>query len=136
MEFLVGSTKGLVEFVFDGYTPKQKRDNVRFLHGVIPVCLVLMFIFSPSRSYARLLVIGSFIVFTTLFFTLKDCWVSIVEIGYVEEEKNDIGVVGPLINLVGSDITKETRRLTTAIAYIYTFGLMTLLTVRDMYGVY
>ncbi len=136
MEFLVGSTKGLVEFVFDGYTPKQKRDNVRFLHGVIPVCLVLMFIFSPSRSHARLFVIGCFVVFTTLFFTLKDCWVSLVETEYVEQENDDLGVVGPLINLVGSEITKESRKLTTAIAYIYTFALMTLLTVRDMYGVY
>lgn len=136
MEFLVGATKGLVEFVFDGYTPQQKRDNIRFIHGVIPVCLVLMFIYSPSRSYARLFVIGCFVVFTTLFFVLKDCWVSLVETEYVEQEETDIGVVGPLINLVGAQITKESRKLTTAIAYIYTFALMTLLTVRDMYGIY
>ena len=136
MDFLVGATKGFVEFVFDGYTAKQKRDNVRFVHGMIPVCLVLMFIFSPSRSHARLFVIGCFVIFTTLFFTLKDCWVSLVETEYVDEEQDDLGVVGPLINLVGSEITKESRKLTTAIAYIYTFGLMTLLTVRDMYGVY
>lgn len=136
MEFLVGATKGLVEFIFDGYTPQQKRDNVRFIHGLVPVCLVLMFIFSPSRSYARLLVIGCFVVFTTLFFTLKDCWVSLVEEDYIKQEETDLGVVGPLINLVGGDVTRESRKLTTAIAYIYTFGLMALLTVRDMYGVY
>ena len=136
MEFLVGATKGFAEFVFEGYTPRQKRDNIRFIHALVPCCLILMFIFSPSRSYARLLVIGFFMIFTTLFFTLKDCWVSLVEEEYIDQEDSDLGVVGPLINLVGANITKETRKLTTAIAYIYTMVLIFLLTIRDMYGIY
>ena len=138
MGLLVDKTKDLAEFLFNGYTTKQKRDNIRFLHGMVLFCLVMVFIFSPSRSWARWIVIGFFALFITLYITLKECWISVVENEYGSEEmkEDNEGVLIPMLNLTGHPITPETKTLVTSIAYIYTIGIMFLLTLRDCYGIY
>jgi hypothetical protein len=135
MDILITITKRIVETVFDGYTPKQTRENIQFLHGLFVFCLVLIFVFSPARSWARWTVIGLFSVFIFLYICFKDCWVSVVEYDY-DTEGDYSGPLGPMINLTGTPITKETKDLTTSIAYVYTISLMVVLTLRDFYGIY
>lgn len=135
MEFLINATKGIVETIFDGYTPKQKRENIQFLHGLFVFCLVMIFVFSPSRSSARWIIIGLFSFFIFLYICFKDCWVSVVESEY-DVEGSYSGPLGAMINLTGTPITKETKDLTTSIAYVYTISLMLVLTLRDFYGIY
>jgi hypothetical protein len=136
MDTLVSLTKEIFDFLFQGYTPKQKRDNLRFFHGLVVFSLVMIFIFSPSRSWARWIVIGFFALFITLYITLGNCWISLVETEYVSDNQDDEGVLIPILNLTGHPITDESKTLTTSIAYVYTISLMFLLTLRDCYGIY
>ena len=138
MGLLVDKTKDLAEFLFNGYTTKQKRDNIRFLHGMTLFCLVMLFIFSPSRSWARWIVIGCFGVFVTLYITLKDCWISLVENEYESEDtkEDNQGVLIPMLNLTGHPITDESKIMVTSISYFYTIAIMLLLTLRYCYGIY
>lgn len=135
MDTLVSITKTIFEAIFDGYTPKQKRENIQFLHGLFVFSLTMIFVFSPSRSRARWIVIGLFSLFIFLYITLKDCWVSVVEHEYDEGGEYG-GPLGAMINLTGTPFTKETKSLTTSIAYVYTISLMVALTLRDCYGIY
>ena len=127
-------TLQLSNVVFDGYTPKQKRDNVRFLHGMTLFLLTILFIFSPSRSFARYFVLGLYIAFAALYKIYGSCWVSDVEKTYYNKSYG--AVLDPALSLLGIPRTKETREVVTGVGYLFSILLMSCLMIRDMFGVY
>lgn len=134
MEAMTNATFQLSEFLFAGYTPRQKRDNVRFIHGMILFLLTMLFIFAPSRSFARYLVLGLYISFAVLYYVYGSCWVSDVE-AKLHNTSNG-GVLDPALSLLGIPRTKETRAVVTGTGYLFSILLMTCLIIRDMFGVY
>ena len=127
-------TLKLSNIVFDGYTPKQKRDNVRFLHGMTLFLLTMLFIFSPSRSFARYLVLGLYIAFAALYVIYGSCWVTDVESKLHNTTQG--AVLDPVLSLLGIPKTKETRQVVVGVGYLFSILLMSCLAIRDMFGVY
>jgi hypothetical protein len=134
MESMTVITLKLSNVLFDGYTPKQKRDNVRFLHGMTLFLLTMLFIFAPSRSFARYVVLGLYIVFAVLYKVYGACWVTEVEKAHRSTSVG--GVLDPALSLLGIPRTKESREVVTGVGYLFSILLMFCLTVRDMFGVY
>jgi hypothetical protein len=134
MESMTVITLKLSNVLFDGYTPKQKRDNVRFLHGMTLFLLTMLFIFAPSRSFARYLVLGLYIAFAMLYVVYGSCWVSDVESKLHNTAPG--AVLDPVLSLLGIAKTKETRQVVVGVGYIFSILLMSCLIIRDMFGVY
>ena len=120
--------------IFDGYTPRQKRDNVRFLHGMSLFLLTMLFIFAPSRSFARYFVLALYIVFAILYKIYGSCWVTEVEKAHHTTSIG--GVLDPALALLGIPRTKESREVVTGVGYLFSILLMSCLSIRDMFGVY
>ena len=127
-------TLKLSNVLFDGYTPKQKRDNVRFLHGMTLFMLTMLFIFAPSRSFARYLVLGLYIAFAILYIIYGSCWVTDVESKLHNTSPG--AVLDPVLSLLGIPKTKETRQVVVGVGYLFSILLMSCLVIRDMFGVY
>jgi hypothetical protein len=134
MESMTVITLKLSNVLFNGYTPKQKRDNVRFLHGMTLFLLTMLFIFAPSRSFARYLVLGLYIAFAMLYVVYGSCWVSDVESRLHNTTPG--AVLDPVLSLLGIAKTKETRQVVVGVGYIFSILLMSCLIIRDMFGVY
>jgi len=134
MESMTVITLKLSNVLFNGYTPKQKRDNVRFLHGMTLFLLTMLFIFAPSRSFARYFVLGLYIVFAVLYKIYGACWVSEVEKIHLNTSIG--GVMDPALSLLGIPKTKESREIVTGIGYLFSILLMSCLMLRDLFGVY
>ncbi len=127
-------TLKLSNVLFDGYTPKQKRDNVRFLHGMTLFLLTILFIFAPSRSFTRYLVLGLYIAFAMLYIIYGSCWVTDVESKLHNTSPG--AVLDPVLSLLGIPKTKETRQVVVGVGYLFSILLMSCLVIRDMFGVY
>lgn len=127
-------TLKLSNVIFDGYTPRQKRDNVRFLHGMGLFLLTMLFIFAPSRSFARYFVLGLYIVFAVLYKAYGACWVTEVEKTHMNTSAG--AVLDPILALLGIPRTKESREVVTGVGYLFSILLMSCLMLRDMFGVY
>jgi Ca2+/Na+ antiporter len=121
--------------VFSGYTNKQKRDNVRFIHGMTVFGLGMFFLFAPSRSWQRILAFSLYVVFILLYITLGDCWVYQVENEFFSE-KNDDGVLGPLRTLLGLPDDENTKRVFTSVGYFFVCFIGSCILVRDSFGIY
>lgn len=134
MEYMVITTLKLSNTIFDGYTPKQKRDNVRFLHGMTLFLLTMLFIFAPSRSFARYLVLSLYLAFAGLYIMYGSCWVTDVESKLHDTSPG--AVLDPVLSLLGTPKTKETRQVVVGVGYIFSILLMFCLIIRDMFGVY
>ena len=131
---MTNATFQLSEFLFVGYTPKQKRDNIRFVHGMTLIIFTLLFIFAPSRSFGRYLALSFFVTVAFLYKHYGSCWVSDVE--SKTYNKSNTGVLDALLSLLGIAKTKESREIVTGVGYFFAIILMSCLAIRDMFGVY
>ena len=134
MDFMVKNTLALVNSVFQNHTSKQKRESVQFLHGLVVLFLLFIFIFSPSRSYIRIGAFSLYILFMVLYFILGDCWVSLVENELTKESTS--GVLDNILSMLGVPKIKHTRIIVTGLSYLYAIFLMSCLMFRDVFGVY
>lgn len=134
MEFMKTSTMLLVNLVFRNHTPIQKRESVQFLHGMTVLVLLFIFIYSPSKSYIRLIVFTLYILFMVLYFILGDCWVSQVENELTNESSS--GVLDNVLSVLGIPKNEHTRPMFTGLSYLYAIFLMSCLMFRDIFGVY
>lgn len=134
MEAMTNATFQLSEFLFEGYTPRQKRDNVRFVHGLTLVLFTLLFIFAPSRSVGRYLALTFFVVVAFLYKYYGSCWVTDVETKLYE--KSSGAILDPVLSLLGIPRTKESREIVVGVGYLFVIILMGCLAIRDMFGVY
>lgn len=134
MESMTVITLKLSNILFDGYTSKQKRDNVRFLHGMTLFLLTMLFIFAPSRSFARYLVLSLYILFAVLYRIYGACWVTEVEKAHHNTSVG--GVLDPALSLLGIPRTSQSREIVTGIGYLFSILLMFCLMIRDLFGVY
>lgn len=134
MEFMKSWTHGLADIFFPHCTPKQKRDNIRFFHGMIIFGLAMMFIFAPSRSFARYLILVLYIVFALLYYFLGDCWVAVVEREVYK--KGNAAVLDSLLSLLGVPRNIYNQYMITGVAYVFSNLLLGCLMIRDMFGVY
>lgn len=135
MDAFRDTTVSIVNFVFKDYTNKQKRENVRFLHGMTVFLLGFFIIFAPSRSWQRILSFGLYILFIVLYIALGDCWVYHVEQEFFEV-KEDGGVLTPLRDLLGLPDDEQTKKVFTSVGYFFVFLIGSCLMVRDSFGVY
>jgi hypothetical protein len=135
MDILKDATISIVDSFFPGYTPLQKRNNVRFLHGMTVFLMALFFIFAPARSYTRYGIFGLYCFFIFLYVTLGDCWVYHVEKEYFEV-KNDAGVLAPLVDLLGLPNEPVVQDVITGVGYTFVALLSVCLLIRDSFGVY
>jgi len=136
MEFMKWWTRGLADFLFTHCTPKQKRDNVKFIHGMLVLLIAVAFIFSPSRSLFRYSMLGCYVFFATMYATFGDCWVSQVEREIFSTKSDPPGVLDPVITILGMPKNKDNREITTRASYFFTIIILLFLTVRDIIGVY
>lgn len=134
MEFMKWWTRGAVNLVFSNCSNKQKKDNLRFFHGMILFCFALIFIFSPSRSLPRYIALLFYIISGLLYYLLGDCWVSVVEKEF--HSKGKTGVLDPVLTLLGYPITTEYQYMITSVGYAMSIFTLLCLTLRDMYGIY
>jgi hypothetical protein len=134
MEFLKKNTLLLVDLVFQHHTPRQKRESVQFLHGLIVLILLFIFVYAPSCSYIRKTVFFVYISFMVLYFILGDCWVSQVENELTKESNS--GVLDNILSIIGIPKNKHTRAIITGISYLYAIFLMSCLMFRDLFGTY
>jgi hypothetical protein len=134
MEFMKWWTRGGIDIVFLNHTPKQKREALRFIHGMVLFCFALLFIFAPSRSFARYIVLTFYIGSGLLYYFLGDCWVSVVEREYHKKGKS--GVLDPVLTLLGYPITSEYQYMVTSVGYILSNFMLLCLMIRDLFGVY
>ena len=135
MEILREKTIHLVNIVFQNYTNTQKRNNVRFLHSTAVFLLALLFVFAPSRSWARILSYSLYLLFISLYCWLGNCWIYEVESSFLEVEE-DPGVLGPLRDLLGVPHDTQTKRIFTSIGYFFVFLTGSMLLIRDCFGIY
>ena len=135
MDTLREATVSLANCVFSGYSNKQKRDNVRFIHGMTVFALGMFFLFSPSRSWQRILSFSLYLVFILLYVILGDCWVYHVENEFFSEE-NDGGVLTPLRNLLGLPDDENTKRVFTSVGYFFVCFIGSCIMIRDSFGIY
>ncbi len=135
MEALRDATISVANLVFQGYSNKQKRDNVRFLHSMTIFLLAMLFIFAPSRSWARILSFSLYILFIILYVTLGDCWVYVVENEF-EKVENDGGILTPLRTLLGFPEDEYTQRIFTSLGYFFACFIGSCFMVRDSFGIY
>jgi hypothetical protein len=135
MDILKEASIGIVDSFFPGYTPLQKRNNVRFLHGMTVFLMALFFIFAPARSYARYAIFGLYSLFIFLYVTLGDCWVYHVEQEYFKVE-HDAGVLEPLVHLLGLPNEPVVHNVITGVGYAFVGFLSICLMIRDSFGVY
>ena len=131
---MVKNTLALVNSVFQNHTARQKRESVQFLHGLIVLLLLFIFIFSPSRSYIRISAFSLYILFMVLYFILGDCWVSLVENELTKESTS--GVLDNILSMLGVPKNKHTRVIVTGLSYLYAIFLMGCIMFRDLFGVY
>ena len=136
MDFMKWWTHGLANFTFPHCTPKQKRDNVKFIHGLSVLFMASLFIFAPSRSFSRYFALAIYILFAGLYALFGDCWVSQVEKEIFSKSDNPPAVLDPIITLIGLPKNKETRELTTRISYFFMIVILAMLTIRDIIGYY
>lgn len=136
MEFMKWWTRGLADAVFLHCTPKQKRDNVKFIHGMAVLLIAVAFIFAPSRSLFRYAMLGIYIFAATMYATFGDCWISQVEKEIFSTKSDPPAVLDPIITLVGMPKTKENREITTRASYFFTIVILIFLSIRDIIGVY
>lgn len=129
-------TRSAIDIAFSHCTPKEKRDNLKFIHGLIVLFLAITFIFSPSRSFIRYFILGLYATFATFYAILGDCWVSRVEQELFKSKNDPPGVLDPILTLIGIPKNTESRETTTRIAYLFTIILLFCLTIRDLFGVY
>lgn len=129
-------TRTATDSLFSHCTPKEKRDNLKFIHGMIVLFLAIIFIFSPSRSFTRYFILGLYVTFASLYATLGDCWVSRVEQDLFKTKNNPPGVLDPILTLIGIPKTVESRETTTRISYLFTIIILLCLTIRDVFGIY
>jgi hypothetical protein len=135
MDILKDASIGIVDSFFPGYTPLQKRNNVRFLHAMTVFLMALLFIFAPARSYVRYGIFGLYCLFIFLYVTLGDCWVYHVEQEYFKTE-NDAGVLSPLVDLLGLPNEPVVQDVITGVGYSFVALLSVCLLIRDSFGVY
>lgn len=135
MDFLRDATVSIANILFAGYTDRQKRDNVRFIHGMIVFLLGMFFLFSPGRSWQRILAFSIYVVFIILYVALGDCWVYHVEKEFFVVEE-DGGVLGPLRDLLGFPNDDNTQRIFSSIGYFFVCFIGSCLMIRDSFGVY
>ena len=135
MDLLRDTTVAIANILFSGYTDKQKRDNVRFLHGMTILFLSLLFVFAPSRSWARLASFGLYMIFIILYIVLGECWVYLVEKEFLEVEE-DGGILAPLRDLLGLPHDPMTSRVFTSLGYFFAFFIGSCLLLRDSFGIY
>jgi hypothetical protein len=135
MDILKDATIGIVDSFFPGYTPLQKRNNVRFIHAMTVFLMALFFIFAPARSYARYAIFGLYSLFIFLYVTLGDCWVYHVEQEYFKTE-NDAGVLAPLVDLLGLPNEPVVQDVITGVGYAFVGLLSFCIMIRDSFGVY
>lgn len=136
MEFMKWWTRSAIDIAFSHCTPKEKRDNLKFIHGMVVLFLAIVFIFSPSRSFTRYGILGLYVTFASLYATLGDCWVSRVEQDLFKTKRDPPGVLDPILTLIGIPKNTESRETTTRIAYLFTIILLLFLSIRDLFGVY
>ena len=129
-------TRSAVDTVFSHCTPKQKRDNLKFIHGMGVLFLAIAFIFSPSRSFIRYGILGLYLTFASFYAILGDCWVSRVEQDLFKTKHDPPAVLDPILTLIGIPKNVESRETTTRIAYLFTIILLSCLMIRDIFGVY
>ena len=122
--------------IFSHCTPKEKRDNLRFIHGLVVLFLAITFIFSPSRSFIRYGILGLYIILASFYAILGSCWVSQVENDLFKTKHDPPTVIDPVLTLIGIPKTKETRETTTRIAYLFAIIILMCLMIRDVFGVY
>ena len=134
MEAMTNATFQLSEFLFEGYTPRQKHDNIRFVHGLTLIIFTLLFIFAPSRSFGRYLAFTFFVGVAFLYKYYGSCWVSDVE--KRTYNKSNGAILDPVLSLIGIPRTKESREIVVGVGYLFVIILMSCLVVRDMFGVY
>lgn len=134
MEAMTNATFQLSEFLFEGYTPRQKRDNIRFVHGLTLIIFTLLFIFAPSRSFGRYLAFTFFVAVAFLYKYYGSCWVTDVE--ERSYNKSSGAILDPVLSLIGIPRTKESREIVVGVGYLFVIILMSCLVVRDMFGVY
>lgn len=135
MEVLRDSTIQLTNTLFYGYNDTQKRNNVRFLHSTVVYSLAILFLFAPSRSWARILSYSLYILFIGLYIILGNCWVYEVENSF-EKVEDDAGVLGPLRDLLGFPHDAQTKRIFTSLGYFFVCLTGTMLLLRDSFGIY
>ena len=135
MEILKSATISIVDSFFPGYTNQQKRNNVRFIHGMTVFLLALLFIFSPSKSSIRYSIFGLYLLFIVLYISLGDCWVYKVEQEYFQT-KNDAGVLEPLVHLLGLPNEPIVQEVITGVGYAFVMFLIVCLMIRDSFGIY
>ena len=125
----------IVNVLFSGYTDRQKRDNVRFIHGMVVLALGMFFLFSPSRSWQRIVAFSIYMLFIVLYVVLGDCWMYHVEKEFFEVEE-DGGVLAPLRDLLGLPDDENTKRVFTTLGYFFVCFIGSCLMIRDSFGIY
>lgn len=135
MDSFRDTTVAIANRLFSGYTDKQKRDNVRFIHGMTILFLSLFFLFAPSRSWARLVSFAIYMLFIILYIVLGDCWVYHVEKEFFEVEE-DGGILAPLRDLLGLPHDPMTSRVFTSLGYFFAFFIGSCILLRDSFGIY
>jgi hypothetical protein len=135
MDTFRDTTVSLVNTLFPGYTDKQKRDNVRFLHGMSVFALGMFFLFAPSRSWQRILAFLLYMIFIVLYIVLGDCWVYHVEQEFFHVEE-DGGVLTPLRDLLGLPDDENTKRVFTSLGYFFVCFVGSCILIRDSFGIY
>jgi hypothetical protein len=135
MDIFKNATIHLVDTVLPGYSPQQKRNNVRFVHSMTVFLMALLFIFAPARSSLRYGIFGMYCFFIFLYIALGDCWVYHVEQEYFQVE-NDAGVLSPLVDLLGLPNEPIVQDVITGVGYAFVAFLTVCLLIRDSFGVY
>ena len=134
MDFMKDSTTVLINLVFRNHTPTQKRESIQFLHGMIVLILLFVFIYSPSKSYIRFAVFTMYISFMLTYFIFGDCWLSQVENDLTNESSS--GIFDNILSVLGIPKNEHTRPMFTGLSYLYAIFLMSCIMFRDVFGVY
>lgn len=130
MKYLIDLTIDIFDFLLPDHSPRQKTNTLRFLHGIFLFFILTIFLFSPSRSMIRYVIMCILIAILSLYFIYSECWWSVVEQTYSE---TDVNVMDVLLDLIGCPINQDTRETITRTNYLLCFYVGFCLMLKDLF---
>ena len=130
MNDLVNLTRDIFDFLLPDHSPRQKTNSLRFIHGIFLFFILTLFLFSPSKSVFRYVIMCILIALLSLYFIYNECWWTVVEQSYSE---CDVNVMDCLLELIGCPINQATRETITRTNYLLCFYIGLCLMLKDFF---